>query len=649
MRQRFDLTQLTWMLSGYYPEEWRLGVCSEVGSELLPEITIQNATIPCSVQKVLRDHNIIPDWNIGFNAQQCEWVENRHWVFQANLPDTWLSSQRKYKLVCCGIDGFGELWINKQCVHKFSNAYISHHIDITEALIPSGNIVKVIFCHQPRWLGQMGYTSQITQWKPRFNYRWDWTARLVQIGIWDGIYLEATEGAFFEEVSIVSSADVASETGKLDLHLNINGWHSEKLRIELFDSENAVYSKTISKSDTAIGNFVFDVGKVKLWWPNGMGTAHLYNLTLSLVDSFGQTIDSIQKHIGFRNITWEKCQDSPENSDPWLCVVNEHPVFLAGVNWTPIRPNFADVPAEEYEKRLKLYQEIGFNILRLWGGSFLEKEYLYDICDKRGILVWQEFPLSSSGIENYPPDDEKTIAEMTDIARYYVAARGHHTCILAWSGGNELMSTKEGFLPATLDHPMIRAISDVVRKKDFHRRFMPTSPSGPRFCANEKEYRQGLHWDVHGPWKPQGRLEDHWSRYWQNDDALFRSEVGAPGPSSTELLRKYAGDYIVFPPTADNVLWRRFGFWIDSKQFIAEVGREPRDIEEYVAWGQNRQAAALNIAVNACKKRFPRCGGIILWMGHDSFPCPANTSIIDFDGQPKPAALAVAEILHSCE
>jgi hypothetical protein len=50
--------------------------------------------------------------------------------------------------------------------------------------------------------------------------------------------------------------------------------------------------------------------------------------------------------------------------------------------------------------------------------------------------------------------------------------------------------------------------------------------------------------------------------------------------------------------------------------------------------------------VDACKKRFPRCGGILLWCGHDCHPCPANTSILDIDGTPKPAARAFGERLE---
>ena len=38
---------------------------------------------------------------------------------------------------------------------------------------------------------------------------------------------------------------------------------------------------------------------------------------------------------------------------------------------------------------------------------------------------------------------------------------------------------------------------------------------------------------------------------------------------------------------------------------------------------------------------------MILWMGHDSFPCPCNTSLIDFEGNPKPAVAALKKIFQA--
>ena len=343
--------------------------------------------------------------------------------------------------------------------------------------------------------------------------------------------------------------------------------------------------------------------------------------------------------------------DAPEDADPWLCVVNGQPIFLQGVNWTPIRPNFADVGAAAYEKRLKLYRDLHVNVLRVWGGAVLERELFYDLCDALGLLVWQEFPLSSSGVDNYAPDDEHSVAALTEIARSYITRRRHHVSLLAWCGGNELMDDKNGNRkaggrPLGLEHPMPKALHDVVEALDPTRRFLPTSASGPRESANEKEFGTGVHWDVHGPWQAVGTLDETWQDYWRDDDALMRSEVGAPGPSPAELIRRYAGDVDPYPGTFGNSLWRRTSWWIEWPQFIAEMGREPETLQEYVAWGQQRQAQALSIAAGACKDRFPRCGGFIVWMGHDSFPCTSNTSVVDFDGNPKPAAFALADVFR---
>jgi beta-mannosidase len=149
-----------------------------------------------------------------------------------------------------------------------------------------------------------------------------------------------------------------------------------------------------------------------------------------------------------------------------------------------------------------------------------------------------------------------------------------------------------------------------------------------------------LHWDVHGPWDTESR------EYWDNDDALFRSEVGVPGASSAEITRKYSGGLPELPANLDNPLWRRTAWWIQWDSFLKEKGCEPPSLEEFVEWSQKRQADGLALAVLSCKRRFPKCGGIIIWMGHDCFPCTANTSIFDFEGKSKPAVLEITEVFR---
>jgi beta-mannosidase len=358
--------------------------------------------------------------------------------------------------------------------------------------------------------------------------------------------------------------------------------------------------------------------------------------------------DEEVRTIGFKRVEWRPCEGAPPAADPWLCVVNDRPIFLQGVNWTPIRPNFADVTEGDYRKRLELYRDLGCNLLRVWGGAFPEKECFYRICDELGLLVWQEFPLSSSGVDNWPPEDEQSIAAMAAIAASYIERRQHHVSLLLWCGGNELVGGLHGskvgaVVPVDVSHPLIGRLAQVVAERDPGRRFLPTSSSGPRFGARAADFGKGLHWDVHGPWKLPGTMAE-WRAYWERDDALFRSETGAPGASPVEIIRRMRGALPETPGTANNPLWRRTGWWIEWPVFVQEHGREPESLEEFVTWSQSRQAEALAIAARACKTRFPRCGGFLVWMGHDSFPCTANTAIVDFDGEPKPAALALQAV-----
>ncbi|MFN3432398.1 MAG: hypothetical protein ACK46X_20920, partial [Candidatus Sericytochromatia bacterium] len=106
----------------------------------------------------------------------------------------------------------------------------------------------------------------------------------------------------------------------------------------------------------------------------------------------------------------------------------------------------------------------------------------------------------------------------------------------------------------------------------------------------------------------------------------------------------HAGGLAAMPIDATNPLWRRTAAWADAEAFQAAFGRAPRDLREYVAWSQQRQAEALAIAAKASAERFPRTGGLLIWHGHDCFPCASSTAIVDYWGRPKPAALAIKEI-----
>lgn len=649
MKIAHDLSKLNWKLSGWTPFSWAFMRSMEVGAPSLADIPPVPAEVPGSVQEALRSAGVLPDWNLGLNARACDWVENRHWIFEAELPKEWFGEGASHRLHCLGLDYAGWILVSGKEVGAFRGSFVPHTFDLSPHLSKGQAArLEIIFDCPPRWLGQFGYTSQMTDWKPRFNYTWDWTSRLVQTGIWDGIFLEIDDGNFLGPVLCETGLETGGGHGRLRLQGKVFGPVGTSVVVKLTGPGGEIMVEEIARTQWEAGRGWSDL-PVAPWHPNGMGDQPLYELVWQLRDAAGGILDEGELTVGFKNLQWEACEGAPAAADPWICRVNGDPVFLQGVNWTPIRPNFADLRAEDYRQRLELYRDIGCNILRVWGGAFLEKDCFYRLCDELGLLVWQELPLSSSGLENWPPEDARSIAAMEEIARSYVCRRRHHVSLALWCGGNELQGAPDGGKvgvgkPIDLSHPMMVRVGEVVRAEDPSRRFVAASSSGPRFGAEAREYGQGLHWDVHGPWKAEGPLEEQWNGYWAEDDALLRSETGAPGASPADIVREFAGGLSPMPPSLENPLWRRTAWWVEWPEFLKQGGARDCSLEEYVAWSQGRQAEALATAARACRSRFPKCGGFIVWMGHDSFPCTANTAIVDFHGRPKPAALALKKI-----
>jgi beta-mannosidase len=653
----YNLGQLSWTLTGWSPFEWQLERSGDVAESESAPIPALPAQVPGSVQQALLNTGLIPDWTVGLNASACEWVENRHWVFTTHLPSEWLEGTEDRDRVILraeGLDHAGWIFCNGQEVATFADAFVPQVVDLTPWLrrhAHAENVLHIIFACPPRWLGQFGATSQMTEWKPRFNYTWDWLPRLVQIGIWDDLLLCVVASSGLDAIQWTTAVTHHDGVAAGSLHLQgvVCGTPDGRLRMTLADARapEAIIRQAVYDARSLRGGIEWTDLPIDLWWPNGAGEQPLYLASVDLLDQAGHVIETRAQRVGFKSVRWEPCLRAPEQATPWLCVVNGRPIFLQGVNWTPIRPNFADVGDEDYRQRLTLYREMGCNVLRVWGGAYLEKRCFYDLCDAFGLLVWQEFPLSSSGVENWPPADAPSIETLCQIAASYIERRRHHVSLLLWCGGNELQAVPGDGYPLTEETaPAIAALAQVVATMDPGRRFVPTSPSGPRFERHIEETGKHVHWDVHGPWVAHGALDEEWTRYWHTDDALFRSEVGAPGASSAKLIRTYAGGAPPFPADDENALWRRTSWWIEWEQYLAEHSRAPSHLDDYVQWSQERQAAALAIAARACKDRFPQCGGFIVWMGHDAFPVTANTSILDFDGQMKVAASRLATIFR---
>lgn len=98
------------------------------------------------------------------------------------------------------------------------------------------------------------------------------------------------------------------------------------------------------------------------------------------------------------------------------------------------------------------------NTLRLWGeGGIPYRDEFYDECDRRGILIWQEF-FHGHGMF---PDSEEYRRLYRREGRELILRLRHHACLFMWCGGNESVMGSEFYFR---DMPVI---GKVVLQEDY--------------------------------------------------------------------------------------------------------------------------------------------------------------------------------------
>ncbi|MDI4644092.1 glycoside hydrolase family 2 protein [Cohnella hashimotonis] len=646
--EELSLSGADWRLTGWYPNQWQPRLSMELGVSILPAVAELPATVPGSVQTDLRAAGRMADPFVGLDSLHGEWVTQREWIYSktVQIPDGW--ERERCELVFEGLDYAGSVFWNGRKAADFEGTFLPVVVDVTGSLAPGGvNLLQVMFRQPPELDGQVGYSSRIRHLKARFGYGWDWIPRMVAVGIWRDVRLRTYEGVavrdFYPEAAPAAAAGQGAVSFRTELEVMRSGAYDCLYALE--DAEGRTIWQASRREVLRAGpvrlTLAAEVAGIDLWWPAGMGAQPLYRARIELRDGDGRILAAAARTIGFRRIEWRANPGSPAEALPYTAVVNGIPVFLRGVNWVPVSPYYGAVTEADYRARLDPLADMNVNVLRVWGGGIIETPAFYDYCDRRGLLVWQELLQSSSALDNCPPDDPQLLERLAAVTTAAVREKRAHPSLLLWCGGNELMW--EGFRPVDERHANIAMLAGLIRELDPGRRFLPASASGPAFCADARDFGRGVHHDVHGPWLYAGS-PGHYA-FFNGDDALFRSETGTPGASRAGLLRALRGACDVWPPTADNPYWTHRGSWWVPWDAVSESfgpwRRDVDELEEFARCSRFLQKESLRYSSEATRRRAPQASGFLVWMGNEPFPNNANTSVLEYDGMPKPAYYAL--------
>ena len=172
---------------------------------------------------------------------------------------------------------------------------------------------------------------------------------------------------------------------------------------------------------------------------------------------------------------------------------------------------------QRYEYEMRLCRNANVDMVRIWGGGLGETDDFYEMADRYGMLVWQDFWITgdtNGGFKGSAAWPLQTSVFVNNVISTIYRIRNHPS-LLVWTGGNEGHARKE----------LYDAMRDNVANLDGTRPFIPCS-SG--FSKAPKDWP--------GSWpdnKPAG-VYSGGPYSWQDDAQYYRLvDAGKTGPSRT--------------------------------------------------------------------------------------------------------------------
>lgn len=599
------------------------------------------ATVPGSVVTALWRAGELPDPYRGRGTRAAEWTGTRSWVHlrTVELPQPVGGAWAVLELD--GVDPSGSVFWDGRPLGRVEGLFRPARFALPADASAGTHRLAVVVDPVPASQPQVGRTDLVRVHRPRMNEGWDFCPRMPHQGIWRGARI-VVAAAHLSGLAVRTELD-ASGAGRVVLHARVETADERPLSVgaRLVDAAGRQVADSRAELTGPREREVrleLRVERPERWWPRGFGPQSVHAVELRLAD---EPEPVARRTVGFRTAELVPNRGAPATALPYTAVVNGEVVPLIGWNWVPADAQYGAVPAHRVRYLVERAAESGAQILRVWGGGLVETEEFYDACDRAGLLVWQEFSQSSSGMNSTPAADPTFVAMMAEEARAVVPARTHHPSLLIWGGGNELDA--DGVPLDERRSPVLAALREAVVRLDPGRGWLPTSPSGPAFHhrLDVIEAAPGDQHDVHGPWEHQGLRGQH--TLYNAGTSLAHTEFGVEGMTNRRALDRLVPKEQQWPADRTNPVHRHLGEWWNNADLVRRCfGGRLTDLESLRRASQLLQATGLACAVEANLRRFPRCSAVLPWQLNESYPNAWCTSAVDHTGEPKLAYHAVA-------
>jgi beta-mannosidase len=591
----------------------------------------QSATVPGNVFSDLLDNNLIEDPFIGDNEKEVQWVSETDWEYKIKFTIDKKTLRKKHiELNFEGLDTYASVYLNDSIILKANNAFRAWNVDVKSLLKPD-NELRIVFestsKYEEKEKEKLPYElpegERIFTRKAQFQYGWDWGPKLNTSGIWRTVELVAWNDYKVESINI-SKLGFEEKTAGIAIHIKPESKIEKNLKYDVYIND------LLHNSFKELNNDVVQILPViiknpKRWWPHNLGEPYLYDIKVVVKDN-DKILDSISVKHGLRTIELVTEKDSIGES--FYFKVNDVPVYAKGANYIPQNSFQNKVTDAHYNKLLNDVVDANMNMLRVWGGGIYENDIFYDLCDKKGILVWQDFMFACAMY----PGDKAFLDNVKEEASEQVVKLRNHPSIALWCGNNENSEGwhRWGWQADRSEAEKSEIWSNYLKVFDS---ILPNSvaqltdtdywESSPKYGRGNPKYK--TEGDAHDWWiwhdgYPFEHLEENVPR--------FMSEFGFQSFPSYETIR--------FINQSDSIELASDGFKNHQKhsrgfQIIEDYMKRdfpvPESPEDYVYMSQLLQAYGITKGIEAQRRAKPYNMGTLYWQLNDCWPAVSWSSI----------------------
>lgn len=558
--------------------------------------------------------------------------------------DEELLAQQHIVLVCEGLDTLAEISINGTFLAKTDNMHRTWKFQAKKLLHPGKNEIQIVFRSVLRFIEDYPYEAhkkinyipcgsmkgnQLLR-KAHSMFGWDWGPQTIDAGIFRDIYLQGYSHARIEDIRIHQQhAKNVSVQTSITLSKSVPG---QKLCVELSEdgADKPLQTKLCKTNADGVAAVDFVIENPKLWWPNDYGDQPLYIVRTTLLDEDGTSLESITRRIGLRTLTIS--QEKDEWGNEFAFCVNGVKIFTRGGNYIPDDCLYTRITEKKLDYILESCRRAHFNCVRVWGGGYYPSDAFYDLCDEKGLIVWQDLMYACNVYDVTDAFAENCRQETYDNVRRL----RHHASLGLWCGNNEIESAWDHWGDFQKETPYLRAdyirlfeevLPKAVQEADGETFYWHSSPSSGGCFDNPDDANRGdtHYWDV---WHGQKPFTDYRKYFFR-----FCSEFGFQSFPCAKTVNSFTleDDRNIFSRVMES---HQKNDAANGKMlyYLSENLRYPKDLTHLLYASQVLQGMAIKYGVDHWRRNRGRCMGTLYWQINDDWPAPSWSSI-DYFGR----------------